>query len=184
MAVVTSLTATRIQELLAGWESVGLSQDEINALIIQLATNVASQAAVVEDFTETTLPHLREDLEGAANTVSDLNDNVLPTLQSTLSEHDDQLEILNTVTLPSLQESLDATVTNVRESPKVYVQDDPPEDPDDDGRDLVVGDTWFDSNDENAHQIWDGAAWTTFKVDVADFSLTAQKFKTTTHMIY
>jgi hypothetical protein len=182
MATVTSLTATRIEELLAGWESVGLSQDEINSLIVQLGTNVLEQGASLEHFNEVIRPVLEASVADSSLALSDMNDNILPALDAGLATANTELETLLTVTLPSLQTDMDNTLINVAERPNVYVQDDEPENPDENDRDLVVGDTWFGPDD--VQRIWNGTEWTTLSIDVADFSLTAQKFKTSRHMLY
>lgn len=184
MATVTSLTASRIQELLAGWESVGLSQDEINSLVIQLKNSVLSMDASLTEFNEVIRPRMEADFEAGSIAVSNLNDNLLPALQSQVDEA--TLDVMNLVTVdvPSLRADMDATQANVAERPNVYVQDEPPENPDENGRELVVGDSWFDSNDNHRQRIWNGVEWSTFNVDVADFSLTVKSFKTTRHQIY
>lgn len=184
MALVTSLTAERIIELLAGWQSLGLNQDEINALVIQLRTDVLTQGESLEVFTEITRPHLEADLAASSAAVSDLRDNVLPNLQTDLEENRLNVQNLIEVTLPSMQTDLANTVANVNDRPMVYVQPDEPSNPDDDERDLVVGDTWFDSDDNNRQRIWDGVAWSTFNIDIADFSLTARSFFSARHQIY
>lgn len=184
MATVTSLTATRIQELLAGWEGIGLSQDEINALVIQLKTNVLEMNASLEHFNEVTRPKLEADLAAGSVAVSDLNDNVLPSLQGQLDQASLDVLDLVTVTVPSIQADVEATLINVAERPNVYVQDEPPENPDENDRELVVGDSWFDSNDNNRQRIWNGVEWSTFNVDVADFSLTVKSFMSSKHQLY
>lgn len=42
---------------------------------------------------------------------------------------------------------------------KVYRQDTAPTNPDGLGRDLMVGDQWIDTNDDNHPYIWDGTTW-------------------------
>lgn len=184
MATVVSLTKTQIEELLSGWEEIGLSQDQINGLVIQLQTRVISQEAYLENFLEVVKPEMEAQAAAAAIELSDLKDVTLPALQADMDQANIDVETMMTVTIPSLQNDVISTVTNVNERPSIYVQPDEPTDPDDDERDLVVGDTWFDSDDDNTQRIWNGVEWSTFKIDVADFTLTAQKFKTSTHMLY
>ena len=184
MASVTSLTATRIQELLSDWQQIGLSQAEINALVIQLTTSVDSMDASLTNFNENVRPTMEMELAANAMAVSDLNDNVLPVLQQDLDTASTTINDLVGVVVPSLQESVANTTLNVNERPNVYVQEEAPENPDDNDRELVVGDSWFDSNDNNRQRIWNGVEWSTFNVDVADFSLTVKSFLTGTHQIY
>lgn len=184
MASVTSFTATKIQDLLAGWEGIGLNQDEINALVIQLSTAVDEHGESLGYFNTVVRPQLEANLAANAVAVSDLNDNRLPALQADLDAAALSVQNLHEVDVPSLRTDLDNTIANVIERPKVYVQDEAPTNPDDDERDLVVGDTWFDSNDNNRQKIWNGVEWSTFNIDVADFSLTARSFFSTRHQIY
>lgn len=184
MATVTSLTETRIQELLAGWEGIGLSQDEINALVLQLQAGLASQTAVMDDWTNNLLPQFQAAIDANDIAISDLNDNVLPGLQQSLDQAELDLQNLNDVTMPFVLDNLSNIGTNVNERPKVYVQDDAPTNPDVDDRVLVVGDTWFDSNDNNKQKIWNGVEWSTFGIDIPNFSITVQHLLSANHHIY
>jgi hypothetical protein len=184
MATVISLTENKIKELLSGWEGVALSQDQINSLIAQLWVSQTTVEATMEEFNNITLPDLRDEVQQSVILVSDLNDNTIPNLQQDLAQAQDAITNMATVDIPALQQGLVSEITNNIEKPKVYVQTEPPENPDVDDRFLVVGDTWFDSDDNNRHRIWNGVEWTTYNVDVSDFSLTVRKFMTTTHQIY
>jgi hypothetical protein len=184
MATVVSLTEARIQELMAGWESVGISQDEINALVIQLRDTLATNLADINEFNTVTLPRLEADLEAGSNLVSELNDVAIPNLRADLDQAAIDLQFLTEVRIPTIEADLGTTLININDRPKVYVQAEPPLNPDDEGRYLVSGDTWYDTDDQNAHKIWNGVEWTTFKVDVADFTLTARKFLSTKHQLY
>jgi hypothetical protein len=184
MAVATSFTATRIQELLAGWEHIGLSQDEINALVLQLKTGVDAMDSSLSNFNENIRPIMEMELAANSAAVSDLNDNVLPNLQQDLTAASETIDDLVSVVVPSLQESVANSTLNINERPYVYVQDEAPENPDENDRELVVGDSWFDSNDNNRQRIWNGVEWSTFNVDVADFSLTVKSFLSGKHQIY
>lgn len=184
MATVISLTKAKIEELLAGWEGVELSQDQINALVAQLWTSQATLDAVMEEFQNVTLPQLQDDLAAGSVKVSELNDVTLPDLEATLDQNSLEIDNLNTVILPGLEADLNSTVENLALAPRRYVQEDPPTNPDIDDRDLVHGDIWIDTNNGNTQYRWNGTAWTTLEVDVADFSLTARKFLSTQHMIY
>ena len=185
MATVVSLTETRIRELLAGWEEVGLSQDRINALIGQLWTSQGTVTSRLEEFENVTLPSIRQDVDEASTRVSALNETVLPDLAADLEQAQLQIENFATVEIPNVQIGLENTVENIRARPQVFVQpDEPPAWDDLEDRDLVVGDTWFDSDDDNTQRIWNGVEWTTFGVEIPDFSLNVRKFLSTTHMIY
>jgi len=184
MATVTSLTKAKIEELLSGWADIDLSQQEILALIGQLYIATQGHDAALTEFRESDLPALQETLDANADRLSELNDSVLPGLQETLDAASADLQNLNLVDIPSIRQDLDAEITNGIDRPKVYVQDDPPEDPDDDARNLVVGDQWFESDNNNLQHFWTGAEWSTMAVDIPDLSLTVKKFKTSTHMIY
>lgn len=182
MATVVSLTEAKIQELMAGWESVGLSQEQINALVIQLRNAVDSQGAVLTEFNEVTLPQLRADLTAGSIVVSELNDTTIPSLQQTLDAHDLTLTNLNTVTLPALRTDLDSAIENSLVRPQTFFSDEPPVSTEE--RDLQIGDVWHDTNDGNKQYRWDGVAWVTFSVDIPDFSITARKLISNRHIIY
>lgn len=184
MASVTSFTATKIQSLLAEYEGISLSQQEILSLLQQLFVDTESNDAQMTELREVILPQLQDDLAANSIELDTLADTTLPNLQADLAQASLQLENINTVDLPSMRQDLDAEITNNLDRPKTYVQPDEPTNPDEDNRDLVVGDSWFDDDDNNKQYVWNGAQWSTFSVDVADFTLTAQKFKTSTHMIY
>lgn len=57
-----------------------------------------------------------------------------------------------------LNELADA-IDGVAQAINVYSQTTPPTDPDSLGRDLVKGDTWFDTDDNNKPYVWDGDSW-------------------------
>lgn len=185
MATVSSLTKEKIQELVAGWEDVNLSQEQINALVAQLWTSQGTVSAEMEYFQNVILPQLVADLGASSIKISELNDTRLPELEADLAQQDLTIDNLRNVEIPAIQEGLVNTVDNVQARPKVFVQpDEPPPYDDLEERDLVVGDTWFNSANNNEQRIWNGVEWSTFNVDIADFSLTVRKFMSTSHMIY
>lgn len=185
MATVISLTEQKIRELLAGWEEVGLSQDQINALVAQLWTDQVSVNTRMEEFENVTLPSIQQEVGAASNRVSELNETTLPNLAADLAQANATIENLVTVDIPEIQAGLINEIENTQVRPQVFVQAEPPPAYDDLAeRDLVVGDTWFDSDDNNMQRIWNGVEWSTFGIDIPDFSLTARKFLSTTHMIY
>lgn len=185
MATVQSLTAEKIQELMAGWDGVELSQEQINSLISQLLTSQAMLDLLMEQFQNITLPQLLQDLNANDILLADLNENTLPGLQQALDDAEAQILNLQTVTLPGIQQDLINEIEGSAARPKVYHQADEPTNPDIDDRDLLFGDTWFDEDDGNKQYMWDGLAWTASLVgDIPDFSLTVRKFLSTTHHIY
>jgi hypothetical protein len=184
MATVVSLTEAKIQELLAGLQGIGLSQDEINALVIQLRSMVESQGVTLDEFQNNMIPTFVNQLNANDAIVANLNDNILPGLETSLDNAQADIQDMATVTIPGLQTMVSSNAQNLLESPKVYVQPDEPTNPDADDRDLIVGDTWFDSDNNNTQKMWNGVEWSTYAVDIPDLSLTVQKFKTNTHMIY
>lgn len=183
MAKVTSFTEDKIRELLAGWEGLSLSQDEINALVIRLRDSQESANAALEELNQITLPQLREDLADSSVRVSELNDQI-PDLQTRLDESQSRIDDLASIDIPALQQGLDNQIINLIDRPKVYVQPEAPTNPDEEERFLVVGDTWFDSDNDNKQTVWNGAEWSTFGVEISDFSLTVKKFLSTKHQIY
>jgi hypothetical protein len=51
-------------------------------------------------------------------------------------------------------------------------------------RPLRTDDLWYDTDDGYKQYRYDGSTWVTFDVTISDFSLTARKFVTTTHLLY
>lgn len=184
MATVTSMTVEKIQSLMAGWESLGASQEEINAMVIQLRSMVESSTINLFEFQEVVLPRLRDDLAANAHQMEMLTDQVMPNLERELEQSRNAIEDIQTVVLPSIQVGLDATIQNAVDRPKVYVSDVAPESPDEEDRFLVTGDTWFDSSDDNKQRVWNGVEWTTFGIDIPDLSITVRKLKSGQHLIY
>lgn len=184
MATVVSLTEDKIQELMSGWQSLGLSQDQINALVVQLKGTVETNDAQMQELNTTTLPQLQTDLAESSIRVSDLNDVTIPDLQNNLDQSKLAIENLQTVDIPALRQDVDSTIQNAIDRPKVYVQPEAPTNPDDDDRYLVVGDVWYDEDNNNKQTIWNGVEWSTFGVEISDFSLTVKKFMSSSHMIY
>lgn len=184
MATVVSLTEEKIKELMAGWESVGFTQEQINALVIQLRDAQTAANERLTEFNEITLPQLREDLAAGSILVSELNDTTIPNLETSLSEARTAVNDLATIDIPALREGLDNQIVNLTDRPKVYVQPEAPTNPDEEERFLVVGDTWFDSDSDNKQTVWNGVEWSTFGVEISDFSLTVKKLMSSSHMIY
>lgn len=184
MAEVTSYTAQTILDLLAPLGSVEEKQAEFDALLAQLRQIVAESDASREELENVILPALRLELSENDLGLADLRTNVIPNLDQTVSQHGSVLDDLQTVTLPSHANDIANLIENNIARPKTYVQPDEPVNPDADDRDLVYGDVWFDSDDNNRQRVWNGSAWSTFAIDIPDLSITVQKFKTATHMIY
>lgn len=156
MAQVTSLTAARILELAAGWDGVSGEQSELRALIADLNVSLETNQAGLEELNSISLPNLRSDLADNAIALSDLNDTVIPDLNSSV----EVAKIL----------------------PRTFFSDVAPTDTAE--RALQVSDVWYDTAHGHKQYMWNGVEWATFQVDIPDLSLTVQKFKTSTHMIY
>lgn len=183
MATVTSLTEEKIQELMAGWELVGLSQEEINALVIQMRSDQQSADARLTEFNDIILPQLREDLAAGSIRVSELNDTTIPDLQASLAEAQATVNDLAGVDIPALRDDVNSAGQNIKDRPQVFVQaDEPPAYDDLEDRYLVVGDTWYDS--ENVQRIWDGVQWTSLSVDIPDLSATIDQYLSPEHALY
>jgi len=108
MATATSLTQETIIELMAGWESVAVSQEGINAEISDIRLNLATNDARVTEFNDIILPQLREDLAAGSLRIDELNDTVIPDHQLLLDAHTQDLTNLNTVSIPGLQSQIDS----------------------------------------------------------------------------
>lgn len=106
MATVVSLTEAKIQELMAGWAEVGLSQDQINSLVGQLVVNVQSQGADLENFNEVVLPAIEADVAAGSIAVSDVTTNLIPSIEVALADNTLAIENLNTSVVPFLQSEL------------------------------------------------------------------------------
>lgn len=184
MATVVSLTQTKIEELMGGWMGVSLSQDEINAVVAQIVTDLQTNGAMVQNFENVVVPELLAQTEAGVFALDNLVTNQLPALELQLEANALELENINTVVLPDIREQLMSTIINAVDRPSVYVQPEAPQNPDENERYLVVGDVWHDSNDDNRARIWNGVEWSTYQIDIPDLSLTVKKFKTSTHMIY
>lgn len=121
MATVTSLTEEKIQELVAGWEGVSLTQDQLNSLVQQLWNNNESQDANLSELRDVILPALQADLDAGSIRVSDLNDNHIPALEARLDQHDLNLTNLNTVDIPNLNAQLTSNSNWILEFDEVTV---------------------------------------------------------------
>ena len=104
MATVVSLTQTKIEELMSGWQGVSLSQDAINAVVSQLWTDVQSNGAVVSNFENVVVPDLLEQTNAGAIALDNLVTNQLPTLEADITANSAAIENLDTVELPLLQD--------------------------------------------------------------------------------
>ena len=185
MATVISLTEEKIQELLSGWEALGLTQEQINALVIQLRDSQQQNNSALTELVAITLPKLQNDLTESSNRVSELSGTVVADLIRDVERNAAEVQDFKEITIPGLREDVQAANQNVADRPKVFVQDTEPEEYDDlEDRYLVAGDVWYNSAKTNEQKIWDGTKWTSFAIDIADFSLTVRKFQTNTHMIY
>jgi hypothetical protein len=188
MATVISLSENKIKELLAGYEGVSMNQEQINALVQEMYIAQQTINARMDFLDGTTMPQLIQDVASGAIRIDELTATVIPSLDAAQAQNAADLENLTTVTLPTLEQDLASTAATVRESPQTYHQAEAPLNPDDELRDLVVGDTWYDSDDNNKRYTWNGVEWTQLEgsgsTTIPDFSLTVRKFLSSTHQIY
>lgn len=184
MASVTSLTATRIMELVDSLDAGTATISDLNAVVAALNSKVEASQLDITEFHEITLPALQDQLANNATVVDDLNDNKLPDLQNALDENQTALDELNTVTLPSLQADLASGIENSLVRPQTYFSDVMPVEDELDEFYLNVDDVWYDTAHGNKQYRWDGTQWITFSVDIPDLSITVKKFQTSTHLIY
>lgn len=183
MGVAVSLTEEKIQELMAGWQAVADRQDELNAQIAELKGQVLTYQSYLEEFTNMTLPEIESLVTANDLEVSDLKDNTVVDLGAQVDQHELNLANINDVDIPALQENVVLIGSNLASVGVPYRQAEPPLD-DDPDYPILVGTAWYDEDDNNKEYRWSGTAWVEAGGTVADFSLTAQKFKTSTHMIY
>lgn len=183
MATAISLTEDKIQELMAGWQAVADRQDELNAQIAELKGQVQTYQTLLTEFTNMTLPEIEALVAANDLEVSDLKDNTVTGLEAQVNQHDLNLTNINDVDIPALQENVTLIGSNLASVGVPYRQPDAPVD-DDPDYPILVGTKWYDSDDGDKEYSWNGTEWVESGMDIADFSLTAQKFKTSTHMIY
>lgn len=184
MATVESLTKNKILELASQWASVISNQESSDVLLSGLLTFLEQNSTLIELLNVQTLPQLQEQLAANDEALSDLNATVIPDLQAALAQNDLELLNLTTVTIPDIVTQLTSSIEGSIEKPKVYVQAEAPTNPDDDDRYLVVGDVWFDSDDNNRQKVWNGVEWSTFGIDIPNFSITVQQLFSSQHLIY
>lgn len=167
MATVTGFTAEKIIEMLGAVGALTPEQIEALGKLGTISQNVSDNKSKLDDLTNNVIPKIDQDVASGALDISELSENRIPNLERDLLE-------------------AQAEVTDMRLSgdlrPRVYAQPEEPTSPDINGRQLVVGDVWVDA--ETVQRIWDGNVWSDLKLDIPDLSITVQKFKTGTHMIY
>lgn len=184
MATVNSYTAAKILELASQWEGVSLSQEEINALLAQLQTDLDSLNVLIDTLNNATLPQLQEDLANNDVALANLNDNVLPGLNNDLAVMEGDITDLQTVTLPAIQQSLNNEIEGNAARPIVYTQPDEPTNPDINDRDLIVGDVWFDNDDAMTQRLWNGTEWSLMDVDVSQIVDVVEQYISPLHQLY
>lgn len=178
MGTIITLSEERILELAAGWAAVSEQQDALNGQVSSLETAHDEQTSALNELHNFTLPELQSNLAENAVAVSNLNDTVLPDLNASLNDAALAIQNLNEVTIPGMQIGIDGATSR----PQVFFQPEPPEVAN--GRDLDVNDVWYDTDDGNKQYIWNGVEWSTFNVEIHDFSITVRKLMSSTHMIY
>ncbi len=183
MATATSLTTERILEIAAGWTSVEQAQADVAAMVIDLKTVVDENDQAVHDLTQTVIPTLQTDVAARDIAIGDIQDNAIPNLQQDVANQAADIVDINEVTIPGIQSNLDSIGSTMLAVGVPYRQAEPPLD-DDPEFPILVGTRWYDEDDNQKEYVWDGTGWVEAGGTVADFSLTAQKFQTSTHMIY
>lgn len=183
MASVVTLSEDKIQELMAGWQAVADRQDALNVEITELKAQVESYQGLLTEFTNMTLPEIEALVAANDLEVSDLKDNTVTNLEAQVDQHELNLTNINDVDIPALQQNVDLIGSNLNTVGVPYRQPDEPLDDDPDNP-ILVGTRWYDTDDNEKERFWDGTQWVESGGTVADFSLTAEKFKTSTHMIY
>lgn len=183
MASVVTLSEDKIQELMAGWQAVSLRQDALNAEITELKAQVETYEAMLTEFTNLTLPEVQAIVAANSIETEDLRDNAIPNLETGVDQNSLGLENLNTVDIPALQADVNALGSAVAVVGVPYRQTEPPLDDDPDFP-ILIGTRWYDTDDGNKEYSWNGTEWVEAGISIPDLSLTAKKFKTSTHMIY
>lgn len=184
MPTVTSLTATRILELLTGFDGLAEGQAVLDGIIAGLSSSISQHQGELDNLNNVVLPELNENLASNQVLIDDLNENVLPGLQASLDAANADIEDINSVVLPALSTDLGSLSDLAIDQPQVFRQPEPPTNDDIEFRDLQLGDVWYDTDNGNAQYMWNGVEWSTFGIDIPDLSLTVKKFNTSTHMIY
>lgn len=183
MPEVSGLTAERAAELAAGWEAVAAKQAETDSEVASLRQALSEALVMLDEFRQMTVPQLNARVTNNNDLVNTLNDNSIPNLTAAVGEQAATLDTVVAVDLPAIQESLSNVSELVMEVPTEFEGTELPLD-DDPDRLLVVGDRFYDTDNANKEYRWNGTMWVETGIDIADLSLTAEKFKTSTHMIY
>lgn len=184
MATVSGLTAEKALSLLQGVSAVEQKQSEADAEIAQLRAEVEAAREVLAEFAGLTVPQLEATLAANATAVSELTDTTLVDLDATLSAHQEALDNMN-VEVGANSVDIESQYVNIQALPHTFTQPTAPIDGEDEWRPLMIGDRWNDtSTPENQEHRWDGTEWVVANFEIEDLSITVQKFKTSTHMIY
>lgn len=186
MATVTSLTKEQIEALAAEWQTALAEQEIIRASLIEILTQLGTNSELLEQLQNMDIPALQEQVGGTASEVSDLRDNVIPRVEFNNNYNSEAIQTLQDMQ-DTLQQDLNGVADNANALTKTFYSDTPPPEFDETTeRYLAVGDTWYDTTPGNGNRqyTWTGTIWSPFTVEVADFALTARKFKTSTHMLY
>lgn len=182
MATVTGLTAERMAELAADWEQILATQQEMAAKINDLQTELGMARGDLVNFNSNVVPDLKNDVGGYQQAMSELSLSQSE-LQDSLVQNQQALDNIGQVDIPSLQGQIGDHSQRFNEIPITLTGDTMPVNGDDPNRPLVVGDLWYDPSDNKQYR-WTGTEWVPSSLEVADLSLTARKFKVSTHMIY
>lgn len=184
MGTVNGYTTEKALELAQGVASVEQKQSEADAEIAQLRAEVIAARELLVEFATQTVPQLEATLAANAAAVAELNDTSLADLDAALSDHQEALDNIN-VEVGANSTDIESQYVNIQALPHTFNQPIAPVDGEDEWRPLMIGDRWNDtSTPENQEHRWDGTEWVVANIEIADLSLTVQKFKTSTHMLY
>lgn len=181
---VTTYSVDAITELFAAYGDAVGGQNAINQMVQDLQVSMGQGMDRITNFEQFLLPEFQEQMEANNIALAEMRDNLAENLRQSLDQNTAAIKLLTDSIIPELKDDLEDTAEQVRDSPKSYYSSTAPTNPDETGRPLVVGDSWYDEDDSNKAYTWNGVEWTTFTVDVGDISVSVGNLKTATHMIY
>lgn len=163
MAEVTSYDAPTIEAMMEELQQLRDEQAASSSRVAELTSELEVALNQLLEINQVSIPEMNASVGGATSATSDIVENQIPNLEQAI---DDQ----RLLTLQAI--------------PKVFRQPEPPTNEDDPERELQIEDKWVDTDDSDKEYHWDGTAWVESGMTVADFSLTARKFLSSTHLIY
>lgn len=184
MATVSGLTTDKALEVAEEVASVAQKQSDTDAEVAQLRAEVLAAREVLAEFAGLTIPEFQAAMAAHAVAVAELNDTTLPDLDAALAANQEALDNIG-IDVANNSIDIESQYVNLQELPHMFTQPTAPIDGEDEFRPLMIGDRWTDtSTPENREHRWDGTEWVVANIEIPDLSLTVQKFKTSTHMIY